>query len=275
MPDSARSPIITLMSDLGIDGHSLAKLKGKISRLVQPKTIVDICHHYRSDQIPEIVAHLSALNEYFPAGTIHIVAVGIPEQESTEIHLCHYNDQVFISGNRNLFTLAWGDTLSTTYILSQIAGKNTHIDWMTSVSDLVFATTKGVQPTYLMQVQNTNKNQFSVISATGSHTISSKLISCSIASIDNFGNIVLNLKTAEFQRLFENKGFRIDLIQLPSVTSASKNYHDVAAGEPLLLMNSLGYLELAINRGSVADNLNLSNLSSAELFYERINIFFQ
>ena len=275
MPDEARSPIITLMSDLGIDGHSLAKLKGKILGLAQPKTIVDICHHYRSDQIPEIVAHLSALDEYFPAGTIHIVAVGIPEQESTEIHLCHYKGQVFISGNSNLFALAWGDILSTTYVLKQMVRNDTYIDWMTSLSDLVLATITGGQPTYLVQAQNTNKNQFSVISATGSHTISSKLISCSIASIDNFGNIVLNLKTVEFQRLFENKGFRIDLIQLPSVTSASKNYHDVAAGEPLLLMNSLGYLELAINGGSVADNLNLSNLSGAELFYERINIFFQ
>ena len=74
--------------------------------------------------------------------------------------------------------------------------------------------------------------------------------------VDRFGNLVSNIPVALIERTFEN-------LDSPSVLCAGRDvgglqgsYAFVPKGRPLALFNSMGLLEVAVNRGRADETLN-------------------
>ena len=73
--------------------------------------------------------------------------------------------------------------------------------------------------------------------------------------MDDFGNIVTNITRAKFK---ETVGDREFVITLPGmrINKIHRTYDDVKYGSPLVLFNSLGNLEVAVNGKSAYDMLH-------------------
>jgi S-adenosylmethionine hydrolase len=71
--------------------------------------------------------------------------------------------------------------------------------------------------------------------------------------VDDFGNIITNITKEKFAEVVGKRNF---LITLPGIriTKIQTTYDEVKFGMPLLLFNSFGYLEVAVN-GKSAFNL--------------------
>jgi hypothetical protein len=104
-----------------------------------------------------------------------------------------------------------------------------------------------------------------------------------IIFIDNFENVVINIKKAEFEAQRANRPFRIAFRRNEHIDQLSETYADVPEGEKLALFNAAGYLEIAINKGNAAgllfglhgykDQPNNAYMQN-RLFYETVKIYF-
>ena len=71
----ARTPIITLTTDFGLNDHFVGTVKGVILSIIPEATIVDISHSVQAFDVLDGALTLSQAYSYFPVGTTHVVVV--------------------------------------------------------------------------------------------------------------------------------------------------------------------------------------------------------
>jgi S-adenosylmethionine hydrolase len=105
-----------------------------------------------------------------------------------------------------------------------------------------------------------------------------------IIFIDNFENVVVNITKDQFERQRRGRRFKIVFKRDEVVERISGSYADVPQGEKLVIFNSAGYMEIAINKGNAAGLFGLKGYSEssgtmpgvmqARLFYQTVKVFF-
>src|SRR4051812_43002851 len=70
-----RGPIITLLTDFGLQDHYVAAVKGVMLEICPDATLVDITHEINSWNVAAAAYELARTWQYFPAGTVHLVVV--------------------------------------------------------------------------------------------------------------------------------------------------------------------------------------------------------
>jgi S-adenosylmethionine hydrolase len=103
-----------------------------------------------------------------------------------------------------------------------------------------------------------------------------------IIFIDNFENVIVNIKREEFEAQRKGRSFKIVFKRDEIIERISETYADVTEGEKLALFNSGGYLEIAINKGNAAGLFGLHGFTEQSqntylqnrLYYQTVRIYF-
>jgi S-adenosylmethionine hydrolase len=107
-----------------------------------------------------------------------------------------------------------------------------------------------------------------------------------IIFIDNFENVIVNITQEQFEQQRKGRRFKIVFKRDEVVERISGSYADVAEGEKLVLFNSAGYMEIAINKGNAAGLFGLKGYSEnsqqlsstamlSRLFYQTVKVYFE
>jgi S-adenosylmethionine hydrolase len=107
-----------------------------------------------------------------------------------------------------------------------------------------------------------------------------------IIFIDNFENVVVNITQEQFEQQRKGRRFKIVFMRDEVVERISGSYADVPQGEKLVLFNSAGYMEIAINKGNAAglfglkgysesSNAQVNTMIQSRLFYQTVRVFFE
>jgi S-adenosyl-L-methionine hydrolase (adenosine-forming) len=106
-----------------------------------------------------------------------------------------------------------------------------------------------------------------------------------IIFIDNFENVVVNITQEQFEQQRKGRHFKIVFKRDEVIERISGSYADVPQGEKLVLFNSAGYMEIAINKGNAAGLFGLKGYSEGSqqvsailqnrLFYQTVKVFFE
>jgi S-adenosylmethionine hydrolase len=105
-----------------------------------------------------------------------------------------------------------------------------------------------------------------------------------IIFIDNFENVIVNITKDQFERQRKGRRFKIVFKRDEIIERISGSYADVPQGEKLVIFNSAGYMEIAINKGNAAGLFGLKgysessgsmpNVMQARLFYQTVKVYF-
>jgi S-adenosylmethionine hydrolase len=106
-----------------------------------------------------------------------------------------------------------------------------------------------------------------------------------IIFIDNFENVIVNITQEQFEEHRKGRRFKIVFKRDEVIERISGSYADVPQGEKLVLFNSAGYMEIAINKGNAAglfglrgyneNNQEMSSMMQNRLFYQTVKVFFE
>jgi S-adenosylmethionine hydrolase len=106
-----------------------------------------------------------------------------------------------------------------------------------------------------------------------------------IIFIDNFENVVVNITQEQFEQQRKGRRFKIVFKRDEVIDRISGSYADVPQGEKLVMFNSAGYMEIAINKGNAAGLFGLrgyneqhtatSTMVQNRLFYQTVKVFFE
>ncbi|MGY0392216.1 SAM hydrolase/SAM-dependent halogenase family protein [Bizionia sp. KMM 8389] len=250
--------IITLTTDFGERDHFAGATKGAIYSELPDVKIVDISHSISPFSIPE--AAYIILNAYrnFPEGTIHIIGVDSELNEENKHIAVKLDGHYFICANNGIMSM-----LCSEIAPEKIVEINIHDKIQTSFAVLdVFVKVachiaRGGTLEVIGRVINTIKPIRNIIPFVNDDA--SQIIG-HIIYIDNYGNVISNIKKSFFEKHQRGRRFTISA-RNKSFTKIYNKYSDIVDftkapdkrfidGSVMVLYNSGSYVEIAVYKSN-------------------------
>ncbi len=253
--------VIALLTDFGTQDIYVGVMKGVIASLCPEASIVDLTHEVAPQDITGGALSLWGAFRYFPQGTVFCAvvdpSVGI-ERRPIAVATC---DHFFVGPDNGL--LWWA--VSESGIVSVVALHN---------------------PAYFLPVISQTFHGRDIFAPVAAHLakgipleefgpdldpdelvklpplraqVGDRLIVACVIHIDRFGNAITNLREEDFAAWTENLGWlnwRAS-IRCAFFETLCQSYAQVPTGTPLLLFNSYGLMEVAVNQGNAAQQLGI------------------
>jgi S-adenosylmethionine hydrolase len=249
----AHSPIITLTTDFGTNDHFVGAVRGVILDTAPNACLVDISHAVQPFDILDGALTISQAYSYFPSGTVHLVIVdpGVGTARRP----------ILMTGDRHQFVAPDNGVLSLIYDREQRISVR-HITaehyFLPAVSNTfhgrdIFAPVaaflaKGVEPDRF----GDEITDFVRFAAPRPKPLDEHTFRGVVLKVDRFGNLVTNFTVQDVPQLFESTApaFKITIGGKGQVTCICRNYAEINTGEAFGILGSMGFLEIAVNRGS-------------------------
>ncbi len=257
MPNPART--VTLLTDFGLRDHYVAALKGVMLSLNPNLSFVDISHGIPPQDIMSGAFTLGQAYSWFPPGTIHLAVVDPGVGTSRKAILLSAAAQYFVAPDNGLLTYIFDREESWTayeitaghYFRKPVSATFHGRDIFAPVAAWV---SRDVPPHQMGPVLD-DPVRLKMPALT---RVRDTLIQASVLAVDNFGNLVTNLRPDDVPAYAATgpRACRI-LAAQREITNFRGTFGEGEAGEIFVVPGSSGYLEIAMRNGSAASTLNL------------------
>ncbi len=263
------SRTIALLTDFGWHNWYLGVMRGVILSLNPSVEIVDLCHDVSSQDVREGSFILGNSYPYFPRGTIFLAVVdpGVGGKRKNLIAVS--DDYYFVAPDNGILSCLFEKGV-VRKVYHVKPGKYTlQVKGSTFYGRDIFAPiaaylSLGVAPDEMGKETNavlTVPALRPVVRRTGE--ISGKAV-----YVDTFGNIITNIDEPFIMETFgSNLDWNMVKVRVAGKTikGVKRYYQQGERGKLIALINSWGYLEIAVNRGSAFEKLGLQDKKSVEI----------
>ncbi len=255
--------IVTLTTDWNTNDYYVGAIKGKILSKSTQVQVVDISHQVPAFNITQAAFILRNCFYNFPKGSIHIIGVNTEGGKDMPFLLVEYKKHYFIGTDNGIFGLLFNEEPDKIIELKSPPELKSFTSF-SIFSETASKIANGDKPESLGKVVKKYQEKIPLRAA-----IDKSVITGSVIYIDSFRNAITNITKDLFDRIGENKPFEI-FVQSNHyiITHLNNYYHETSPGEILAIFNSVGLLEIAINKGNAADLLNLSTNSSIRIKFK-------
>ena len=249
--------IITYLTDFGTKSSYVAQMKG-VALSITDARLIDITHEISPQNIREGAFILSTAVKFFPTGTVHVAVVdpGVgTERRGIVVTTPKY---VLVGPDNGLLMpaahypgdFAVYEIKNTAYMLPNISDTFHGRDIFTPIAANILngLPFDQIGPRITDYVDlNFGKAEFSSTEAKGK-----------IIFIDNFGNIITNIESRLIKGFMEyGKKIKIKIKNKQHEILFVKSYNFVNKGSILATIGSNKYLEISINQGNAAHELDV------------------
>ena len=253
-------PIITLTTDFGANDHFVGAMKGVILEIVPDAQIVDICHSVQAFDVLDGALTISQAYSYFPNRTVHVVVVdpGVGTARRPIVASC--DKYHFVAPDNGVLSLVYAreQRMHVRHITAQ------HY-FLQPVSDTfherdIFAPVAAWLAKEVDSLKFGDEiEDFVRFSAPKPKAAEGNRLRGVVLKVDRFGNIVTNITPQDAPMLFAEgaKGFKI-VVGSREITEIHRTYAEGGPGEVFGILGSMGFLELATNRGAAAQLAGVS-----------------
>lgn len=247
--------IITLTTDFGLKDPYAAEMKAAILGICPTVVIVDITHEIEKFNIRMGAYVLASAVPYFQKGTIHVAVVDPGVGTRRRPILIQTQQGFFIGPDNGLLILAaenqgiWriheitNPRLMLPRVSSTFHGRDVFAPAAAHLANGVHLTEFG------SEIRDAVKPEFTKV------TLRTDVLVGEVLHVDNFGNIITNISEKEIARIRMKDVVKVELPnqKLKLKLKFCKAYGEAKPQEPLALIGSHNYLEIAINQGNAAD----------------------
>ncbi|MBI5250992.1 MAG: SAM-dependent chlorinase/fluorinase [Desulfomonile tiedjei] len=255
-------PVITFTTDFGTRDGYTAQMKGVVLGICPGARLIDVTHDIRPYAILEGALVLNAVSRHFPEGTIHVgvvdPGVGGPRREMA----LNAGNRFYVGPDNGLFSFIFDSCQP----------------WEAraiSNSD------------YMLPDPHPTFHGRDVFSATAAHLCAGRPfdlvgppiqdpvrlnlpqafqsqdgIRGQIIYVDRFGNLTSNISA----QMLTRKARSIEVGNLV-IQGIRRFFGEVSEGEPLALINSFGFLEIAVNMRDASEVLDLRTGADVRLLW--------
>jgi S-adenosyl-L-methionine hydrolase (adenosine-forming) len=252
--------LITLTTDFGTRDGFVGQMKGVILAINPHGVLIDITHDIEPYSILHGALVLKGISRYFPLGTIHVAVVDPGVGTNRRAVALRAGGQVYIGPDNGLFTLVMG---------SEVRWQMRRIENCDYVLPDPHPTFHGRDVFAPAAAHLSLGKNFDSL---GAHVMDPVLLSIpglrhserciegEVVSVDRFGNLMTNVEESHLTGKIGGV-----TVGNAEISGLSRYFAEVPAGEPLALINSFGYLEIAVNRGNASAQLEVGKGASVEV----------
>lgn len=250
---------IALLTDFTWHNWYVGVMKGVIGSINPEAAVIDLCHNISSQDVREGSFILGNSYVYFPRGTIFVAVVDPGVGGERRNLIVQTADHFFVAPDNGIVSSIF-EKAAVEKVIHVVPGKHTlPIAGSTFFGRDVFAPiaahlSLGVPPGEMGE----EVASVCTVPAVRPHLDEGGELVGRAVYIDGFGNVITNIDEAVLEKTFPGKLPREDLVvRLPgrTIRGVRRYYDEGERGAFLALVNSWGYLEIAVNRGSAFQRL--------------------
>lgn len=275
-------PLVTLTSDIGEQDYLVGAVKGRLLRINPEFRIIDITHKLSPFNYPQAAYVCRNAIKNFPEFTYHIVLVNLFESKPEQLLFAFHKDQYLICADNGLLGMISEEKpeMVIGVPLEKTAIKNT-LYCIDVAAKAITQLTNG-EPIAHIGIPDTNYVEKHPLRP----TLGEDWIEGQIIFIDHFENVIVNITQEQFEQQRKGRRFKVVFKRDEIIERISGSYADVPQGEKLVLFNSAGYMEIAINKGNAAglfglkgynesNSQQVSSMVQNRLFYQTVKVYFE
>jgi S-adenosyl-L-methionine hydrolase (adenosine-forming) len=250
----AHCPIITLTTDFGTNDHFVGAMKGVILDIVPEAQIVDICHSVQAFDVLDGALTISQAYSYFPNRTVHVVVVdpGVGTARRPIVASC--DKYHFVAPDNGVLSLVYAreprmhvrHVTSNHYFLQPVSNTFHGRDIFSPVAAYLAKEVDSLK--FGDEVEDYVK-----FTAPKPKALDENRLRGVVLKVDRFGNLITNITPQDAPMLFRDgaEAFKI-VVGSRQITELHNSYAEGAPGEVIGILGSMGFLEIAANRGAAA-----------------------
>jgi len=255
--------LITIISDWKNDDYYTGMITGLIKANISDADIIEITNKIENFNIYQAAFIANNTIKYFPKGSIHIIAVSSEAGKEQKHIIIKHNGNYIISSDNGIPGLMFKTTPELVVELDTISEQGTFPELNIFAKVAVFIA-KGGDIKTLGTEKNHLYRQIDAMPGIGSDYISGTVI-----YNDSFGNAITNISKEMFENYRKERDFSIHFVSASYVIKKiNKLYSEVEEGEKLAVFNTLGLLEIAINKGSAEKLLGLEKGTNIKIRFK-------
>ena len=252
------SGIITLATDFGLSDPYVAMMKGVILSINKEAQVVDITHQIKAGSIMQAASLVNETFPFFPKGTVHVAVVDPGVGGERRLIGLRAGGHYFVGPDNGIFWPVVQDHEETkiihltesTYFFPSIShtfhGREVFAPVAAHLSrgvDLEKMGSKVSDPCSLHLPRPQKKGE---------------MLCGQIMRVDHFGNLITNIHRKDLDRFLE---FTHPVIEVGDliIKKLRPIYANAGEGEPLALINSSDWLEIAVNLGRASQSVGLAS----------------
>ena len=264
--------IVTLTTDFGTRDGYVAAMKGAMLSAVPGLTLVDVTHEVPAQDVMEAAFVLRQAVGFFPADTVHLAVVdpgvGTARKAIAARFEVDGRSYGFVGADNGLLSLlAGGDAVeaaveldapeawrspepSATFHGRDVFGPVAARLSAGAVLDDVGTPIDVVTPMHWPLPRTDDQG-----------------IDGMVLHVDHFGNCITNITAADLARAGNDRGVKC-YAGSAVIQNHAGTYGATASGEPVTLVGSSGYVEIAVNRGHAASLLSIQRGAPVKLVFD-------
>jgi S-adenosylmethionine hydrolase len=260
-------PLITLLTDFGLQDPFVGIMKGVILSLCPEATLVDLCHETAAYDVLGGSFLLRSAVRFFPAGTIHVAVVDPGVGGPRRPILAHIDDQFFVAPDNGLlsYPLSSGAVrairaiVAAEYLLQPVSatfhGRDVFAPVAGHLACGVPADRFGPEVTDAVRLAIPRPRVDSPGRLTGQ-----------VVWIDRFGNCITSITREDLERFATGVSRRIHVVlQARPLGGIVQFFGQVAPGDRGAVIGSTGHLELFSSQGNLARQWGIVSGASVSL----------
>ncbi len=242
---------ITFLSDFGEEDHYVSAVKASILQTDPSLQVIDISHHVDPFDIGHGAFVLKSVYRDFPEGTVHLVAVNSVVNPGGRYIGVKLDGHYFVGADNGLISLV-NDGDPELIIELEQKEDVVQVSPVKLLLACVAARIAGGEDMKKMgkKVDDYYRLLARQIKAT------KKQISGSVVRVDHYGNLITNIEKKIFDMVHKDRPLQVKFGK-EQLGRIHFSYTAVEPGECFAVFNSMGYLEIGINKGHAAELLGL------------------
>ncbi len=246
--------IITLTTDWCEQDHYVALTKARILKQHTTTQIIDISHQVKPFSVLQAVFVIRQSYKEFPEGSIHIIGVDSHSKNGKYVFAKH-NGHFFIGADNGFLSLLFHNEKPNEVYYINTPENN---DNQTFPELTVFAECACKLLAQTPTHEYATETQTYVQQTPLLPTLDNDNILGTVIYTDSYKNTITNISKDFFLNAKKNRNFEIILKNYKyRINKINKTYNAVKEGELVAVFNAAGLLEIAMNKGKVAELLNL------------------
>ncbi|MGH9868924.1 MAG: SAM hydrolase/SAM-dependent halogenase family protein [Candidatus Polarisedimenticolia bacterium] len=242
--------LITLLTDFGTRDHYVASVKAGILLVAPGATLVDITHDVPAHDVLEGAWTLGNAFPDFPAGTVHLAVVDPGVGTSRRGMALAAGGQLLVGPDNGLFSYVLDRHPASAMVELPIA-EGDAVSPVFHGRDLFAPAAARLATGADIRSLGPPLHDPVLLTVPRPSTAAGGVVRAHVAHIDRFGNVVLYATPADLPvPVRARAGARV-------VSLFVRTYGDAPPGEPAILINSSGFLEIGANGARAADLLGL------------------
>ncbi|MGA2680327.1 MAG: SAM-dependent chlorinase/fluorinase [Candidatus Bathyarchaeia archaeon] len=248
--------MITLTSDFGLKDPYVAEIKGVILTISPNSTLVDITHQVEKFNVRAGAFTLASAAPYFPDGTVHLAVVDPGVGTNRRAIVIMTKKGYFVGPDNGVLVLAsHSQGIEHVYQLAKSKFMMPKVSCTFHGRD-IFAPAaayldKGVQPAeFGPEIDDPVTPEFVKVK------FDSGSLTGEVLDVDGFGNIITNINEKDLV-CKEGQTVNVEFAASKFQLTFGKAYAQAKPKEPILLVGSHGFLEIALNQASAAEKFHV------------------